>query len=117
MWNVPTSEKLSSIPKLYETEYVPLKDKTIHAHFFIGGCDWFICEFDGADIFFGFAILNQDLEMAEWGYVSFEELKSIKISGYLEADYDLYWEPRPASKVKLICKAQGWHYEPASYQG
>lgn len=116
MWNVPSSEQLASIPRLYETESVPLKDKIIHAHFFVSGCDWFVIEFDGNDTFFGFAILNQDLEMAEWGYVSFSELKAIKLGGYLEVDRDLYWEPRPACEVELICKAQGWHYEPANHR-
>jgi len=38
---------------------------------FTGGCDWYITEFDGDDLFFGFAILNSDYEMAEWGYISF----------------------------------------------
>ena len=39
-------------------------------HFFLGGCDWYIVEWNLEDqIFFGFAILTNDLEMAEWGYV------------------------------------------------
>jgi hypothetical protein len=69
MWNEPTKERLATIPRLYETENIPIKDKPIYLHFFIGGCDWYIAEFDGDDIFFGFAILNNDYEMAEWGYV------------------------------------------------
>ncbi len=32
MWNEPTPERLNRIPKLYETEQVPLKDKLIHLH-------------------------------------------------------------------------------------
>ena len=40
-------ERLEKIPRLYETEHVPLKDKLIYLHFFIGACDWFIAEFDG----------------------------------------------------------------------
>ena len=39
MWNIPTKQRLKKIPKLYETEYVPLNDKLIHLHFFMGGCD------------------------------------------------------------------------------
>jgi hypothetical protein len=50
VWNVPAPEKLATIPRLYETENVPLKDKVIHLHFFIGGCDWYIAEFDGSHL-------------------------------------------------------------------
>ena len=42
MWNVPTREELDRIPRLYQTEDIPLKDKLIYLHFFIGSCDWFI---------------------------------------------------------------------------
>jgi len=110
MWNEPTKERLSKIPKLYETENTPLKDKLIYLHFFIGGSDWFIAEYDGEDLFFGFAILNIDHQMAEWGYVSFSELKSIKINGWLEVDCELEedWKIRPAKEVDLIRRAIGW---------
>jgi hypothetical protein len=37
-------EQLAKLPKLYETEKVPLKDKPIYIHFFIGDCDWFISD-------------------------------------------------------------------------
>ena len=107
MWNEP-SEQLNDIPKLYETEHTPLPDKLIHLHFFIGGCDWYIAEYDGQDLFFGFAILNGDYQNAEWGYISFIELKGIKVSGWLECDFDLYWEIRPASEVDKIRRAHRW---------
>ena len=67
MWNVPTAEQLATIPKLNETEHIPMKDKIIQFHFSIGGCDWFISDFDGKDTLFGFVILHEDLQMAEWG--------------------------------------------------
>ena len=66
MWNEPSKERLAKIPRLYETEDTRLQDKLIHLHFFIGGCDWYIGEYDGEDLFWGFAILNEDYEMAEW---------------------------------------------------
>ena len=65
MWNEPTKDQLSKLPKLYETEKVPLKDKPIYLHFFIGDCDWFISEYDGEDLFFGYAIIGNP-EFAEW---------------------------------------------------
>ncbi len=103
MWNVPTAERLSKIPRLYETESVKLPDKLIHLHFFIGGCDWFIAEYDGEDIFWGFAILNNDFEMAEWGYVAFSELKSISVNGIeIDCEKEEFWRIRRAAEIDKI---------------
>lgn len=74
----------------------------IHLHFFIGGCDWYIAEYDGEDLFFGYAILNNDVEMAEWGYISYEELKRIKIPPGIEVDNDLFWKVRKTSEIDKI---------------
>jgi hypothetical protein len=103
MWNEPSPERLGRIPRLYETEDTPVKDKVIHLHFFIGGCDWYIAEFDGEDTFFGYAILNQDYQNAEWGYISFQELKSIKI-GWIELDCETEaaWPARKAKEINEI---------------
>ena len=101
MWNTPTQKQLDNIPRLYETESIPLAEKKVYLHFFIFGCDWYITEYDGDDLFFGYAILNGDIVNAEWGYVSFSELKSIKID-FVEIDCDLYWEVVPAKQVPLI---------------
>ena len=101
MWNAPSAEQLNQVPKLYETEHVSLEDKLIYMHFFIGGCDWYAAEYDGEDLFFGYAILNNDYQMAEWGYFSFQELKSIKI-GFVEIDFDLHWRVSKASEIDKI---------------
>ena len=110
MWNTPTEDRLSKIPKLYETEHVPLQEKLIHLHFFIGSCDWYVAEYDGEDIFWGFAILNHDFQNAEWGYISFSELKSVKVGGWLEIDCALeeFWQVRKAYEIEKISKAHGW---------
>ena len=106
MWNEPTKEQLQEIPKLYETEGIPLPEKLIYHHFFLGLSDWYIAEYDGQHIFWGFAILNEDLINAEWGYIPFDQLKAIKIAGGLfEVDNDLYWKIRPAKEVEKIAKA------------
>lgn len=103
MWNIPTKERLSKIPKLYETEGVPLKGKLIHLHFFIAGSDWYVAEYDGEDLFLGYAILNQDLENAEWGYISFNELKELKLK-WLEVDCETEenWKVKKASEIEKI---------------
>lgn len=103
MWNAPTENQLSKIPKLYSTEKVPILKKKIHLHFFIGGSDWYISEYDPKEhLFFGYAILNGDLEMAEWGYVSYLELKDLKMTQrglYVEVDRDRYFKPQPFYKA------------------
>jgi hypothetical protein len=110
MWNIPSKERLAKVPKLYATEDIPLKNKLIHLHFFIGGCDWYIAEYDGDDLFWGFACLNGDLQNAEWGYVSFTELKALKANGWLEVDCELedFWEIKRASEVEIISRAHDW---------
>jgi hypothetical protein len=110
MWNTPSKERLAKIPKLYETENMPLMEKAIWLHFFVLGCDWFVAEFDGKDTFFGFAILNNDHAMAEWGNFSFSELKSLKIQGWLEVDCEKeeFWDFWPAADVAKIRQAMGW---------
>ena len=98
MWNEPTKERLEKMPKLYETEGIPLKDKLVYLHFFIGGSDWYAVEYDGNDTFFGFVILNNDMQMAEWGYFSFSELKSLNVNGWLEVDSEKeeFWDVKKA---------------------
>jgi len=119
MWNIPTKERLSCIPGLYETEKIPLKEKLIYLHFFIGGCDWYIAEYDGNDLLWGFAILNNDYQMAEWGYVSFRELKEIKLDGWLEVDCETedVWEVKRAIEIDKMRIAQGWLLENETQRG
>ena len=105
MWNRPTQEELAQLPAFYSTENVPLKDKMIQMHFFICGCDWWAVEYDPeSQTFFGFVIFNNDLEMAEWGYFSLEELDQIRIK-FIQIDRDLYFSPRKAIEVDQIRKS------------
>ena len=106
MWAKPSKGQLAKIPKLYATEDIPAKDKKIYLHFFMGGSDWYIAEYDGKDTFFGFAILNGDMQNAEWGYVSFQELKSVKYK-FVEVDTDKHWTIRKAGEIDKIVKASG----------
>lgn len=118
MLNAPPKEILDQIPPLYDTEKMQttIDDITIHVHFFVGSCDWWVAEYDGDDLFWGFCHLGDD-DCAEWGYVSFSELKSIGESGLavpitdantgqligrlpLMVEYDEYWRPKPFREVK-----------------
>ena len=108
MWNEPTPEELMKLPRLYATENTPAEDTMIYEHFFLGGCDWYVADY-GPDerIFFGYTILNDDLDNAEWGYISFDELREVRTHQGIEVDRDLHWEPRKASEVDRIVEASG----------
>lgn len=107
MWNIPPKDQLSAIPALYQTEESPTAEKVIHLHFFIGGCDWYIAEYDGEDLFFGYAILNQDFQNAEWGYISFQELKDLKTRQGIEVDCETPWTPKKAGEIQKIVDPGG----------
>ncbi len=116
MWNEPTKERLSKIPRLYETEDVSLKEKLIYLHFFIGGCDWYIAEYDGHDLFWGYAILNSDFDMAEWGYISFKELRDLSVEGIeIDCEFEKYFTIQKASEVKKVCRGNGWKRDKDQY--
>ncbi len=79
---------------------------------FLGACDWYAAEYDPKEkIFFGFVILNGDLECAEWGNFSFDELVPLRVS-FMEVDRDRHWTPRPAREIKKIAQAQRWQFYP-----
>lgn len=102
MWNEPTPRQLAKIPKLYETEGTPVGEKVIYEHFFIGNSDLYVAEYDRDDIFFGYAILGGDREMAEWGYVSYRELRELNIPPGIEIERDLNWKARKAGEIEKI---------------
>ena len=66
--NIPSKAKLDSLPRLYATEGVTIAEKLIYLHFYLDECHWYAAEFNGEDIFFGYAVLHGDFECAEWGY-------------------------------------------------
>lgn len=83
------NERNKSIPGLYATENVPLKDKVIHQRYQIDGIGfyWLIAELDKKEnLAFGYANLNND-DFAEWGYISIDELVD---NG---ANLDKTWKP------------------------
>jgi len=117
MLNPPPQDILDQLPRLYANEntQAPIPDIIIHLHFFVAACDWWIAEYDGDDIFWGFCNLGDD-QCAEWGYVSYAELQSIgdilsvpvtdantgRLIGNLPlfVDYDEYWQPKPFRDVR-----------------
>jgi hypothetical protein len=68
-------KQLEKCPKLGETDGV--KEHPAIFHYFCGGTDIYICEFDGENDMFGYTILNGDLDNSEWGYTSLSEIISV----------------------------------------
>lgn len=100
-------EDLREIPELYGTDKTPDLEKVIYMHFFIGGSDWYAAEYSQGDrLFFGYAILNGDLQNSEWGYFSLDEMQRIHFRG-IEIDRDLHWDVRKAREVDKIAEANG----------
>lgn len=91
----------TAIPKLYESESVPLKEKIIHQRYQIRniGFYWLIAELDSKEnLAFGYANLNDD-QMSEWGYIDISEL--ISNGAVLDAN----WKPCTFSQaIERIAK-------------
>lgn len=76
-------------------------DATVYAHYFLGGNDWLVTEYDPKeDIAFGWACLNGDRQNAELGYVSLAELESVRMRAMVgdipvpfPVEYDEHWQP------------------------
>lgn len=102
MINTPTMEQLNKLPRLGETENIPLEDKIVHLHFHIDQCHWWAMEWDGVDTFFGYVLLNGWLLDAEFGYFTLSELQKVKIDDWLEAENDRTWIPRAVKDVGQI---------------
>jgi len=83
-------------------EETELHDKGF-VHYYIGNSDWYISEIDDDNIGFGFAVLNGDTEMAEFGYINLDEITSLKIGGMIETEIDLYIDDTQ-SMEHAICK-------------
>ncbi len=82
--------QLASIPRFSPRAGLGEEEPLMaYAHYFYGGSDWFITEYDPTEkVFFGQVILNQDSINSELGYISTEELVK---NGKIELDF--YWEP------------------------
>ncbi len=81
-------KELEEIPDDYQSE-------TVYAHFFFGGCDWFVLSWDRKnEIIYCYAILNGDVEMSELGDTWIPDLVN---NGKVELDF--YWDKQPLAKA------------------
>ena len=103
MWNPPSYQELLKLPYLHSTENMFPEERIIHMHFFLGGCDWYAAEFDPLTrMFFGYIILYNDLQNAEWGHFSLEELVYTRDPMGIEVYRDSDWIPKKAFEIDRI---------------
>jgi hypothetical protein len=81
------NEIVDKMPRLHETDSKEFKGRhPLALHYFLGGCDWYISEWDRGDNLFGYVILNNDVETSAWGYISLSELLHIESEFYKKSD-------------------------------
>jgi hypothetical protein len=93
---VDNAEKISKAARTYETDGQG-EAALVQLHYFNGNSDWYILELDKDGILdeaFGWMVLGGDLQFAELGYVSINELCANGV------ELDLHWTPRPLATVK-----------------
>jgi hypothetical protein len=133
MWNEKRFDRaVEKLPKLYANENIPSEEQIVRMHLFISGTDWWITEGEAKEgVLFGYCCLNGDWMNSEWGYVSIEELKSIrigtevndaktgkKISAFdVQVDYDMHWDPKAFKDIEEIKKGKAALFDPDSIEG
>ena len=99
-----TKEIEKRLPKLYETEEIPLEEKEIHAKFFTpdASATWYVVEGEpeGDDfVFFGYADLGYG---GEWGFFTLNQLKSVRGVLGLPVERDLHFGIKKVKEVPEI---------------
>ena len=88
-------QEAKDVPKWGSTAKQTMDELTVHLHYFYGGSDWYILEWDRANnLFFGYVILNGDVMMSELGSISVDELVNTP-----PIELDFYWDKAPLAEV------------------
>jgi len=103
----PPAAEMAAWPKLYATDNDgPIGDKPIQAHYFQGGMDWYIAEYDPAENeAFGYADLG--MGGGEWSYIPLGEFEELCGQMGLPIERDLDFTPgTPANECIDRYKAE-----------
>ena len=93
-----TKTMVQKIPPFYATESVELPDKQLYAHYFVGGCDWYVAELDPPS---GDAFGYADLGHGEWGYFNLIEMENTVVDGWVVVERDLHFQPQTARELGI----------------
>jgi hypothetical protein len=100
-----TDEIAAALPRPYSTESVPLREKIAVAKFFdpTGRGTWYVLEGqpsdDGDWYFFTWCVSPLGPDCDELGYVSLNELQSVKGRMGLGIERDIHWTPTKLGEV------------------
>jgi hypothetical protein len=85
------------IPKLYETENVPMPEKVAYAKLFDPGSTWvwYVMEYDGIDTCFGLVVGHE----TEFGYFSLNELSRLRFREIPVIERDMHFRPTQAQDL------------------
>jgi len=96
-------QQLATIPR--KPQGTDAQESIVYAHYFLGDSHWWILDYiKQDDMFFCYAVLNGDFQMAEVGYTALSELKTnaISIAGTRikkGVELDFYWNPKTLKEV------------------
>lgn len=88
-------KQINDMPVSYQTDGQG-KNAIAYLHYFRGGSDWYITEKDIEKKqlqAFGYVVLNNDYQFAEFGYINIEELKENNV------ELDLFWTPKTINEI------------------
>lgn len=91
-----TEEIRGKLPSLYSTERE--QDPTVWLKFFIpiAGWTWYVIEYDGEDLFYGFVIGFEK----ELGYFRLSELEGVGVELGIHVERDEHFQPTRLSQVE-----------------
>ncbi len=94
-----TKELISKIPKLYETEAVPLEEKVAYVKLFhpASNWTWYVIEYDGQDTCWGLV----DGHEMEFGYFLLSELNQPLGTYRLTAERDKWFRPTTVQDLPI----------------
>ncbi len=94
-----SKRQLATIPKLYQTEDVPLYDKIAYAKLVLSdqSWEWYVIEYDGQDTCFGLVRGYDD----ELGYFSLQELSEVQALGNL-IERDRQFKPTSLQDLRVF---------------
>ena len=100
-------QELDKIPDFNTMEDIPnYFDRPVYAHYFYGGCDWFVHSIDEKyKAYFGFAIINQDYQLSELGSFFIDDLIN-----YKKVELDFYWQVKTLEECLLSISQE--YYQP-----
>ena len=92
-----TALMLKTIPVLYATENIPCEVKTLYAHYFYAGRDWYIAELDPET---GRAFSYCPCYPGQWGYVDLVEMEAT-VGAWSVIERDLHFEPTSVQELGI----------------